>query len=350
MNARLTSFKTIEWRNDHVVLLDQRRLPEEEVYLECWDFDSVVDAIREMAIRGAPAIGVAAALGLALGAMRTEARDMNRFVQEFRQLCDRMGTARPTAVNLFWAIRRMERILHSLRKAGVDEAIDRLKAEARAILNEDIETNMRLGEAGRVVIRDGDTVLTHCNAGSLATAGYGTALGVIRAAVAEGKRVRVFADETRPRLQGARLTAWELAKDNIPVTLIADNMAGHVLKRGEISLVLVGADRIARNGDVANKIGTYGLAVLARVHGVPFYVAAPVSTIDFTLSEGGQIPIEERAPTEMTEIGHQRIAPKGVEVINPAFDVTPHRYIDGLITEQGILRPPFKRAIKALMG
>lgn len=344
------SFKSIEWKDDHVVLLDQRSLPHKEVYVECWNFDAVVDAIRDMAVRGAPAIGVAAALGLALGAMKIETQDVDSFVHRFRQLCDRMGEARPTAVNLFWAIRRMERILHSLRPERVGDAIERLKAEALAILNEDIETNMRIGQAGRVLIKDGDTVLTHCNTGSLATAGYGTALGVIRAAVAEGKKVRVFADETRPRLQGARLTAWELTKENIPVTLITDNMAGYVMKKGEISLVLVGADRIASNGDVANKIGTYGLAALAQINGVPFYVAAPVSTIDFTLSEGSQIPIEERAPTEVTEICHESIAPKGVEVINPAFDVTPHQYIDGIITEQGILKRPFKRAIRALMS
>ena len=344
------SFKTIEWKDDHVVLLDQRRLPHEEVYLKCWDFDAVVDAIRDMAIRGAPAIGVAAALGLALGAGKIETRDVTAFVGRFRQLCDSMGEARPTAVNLFWAIGRMERILHSSRVERVDEAIERLKAEALAILNEDIATNMRMGQAGKGVIRDGDTVLTHCNTGTLATAGYGTALGVIRAAVAEGKKVRVFVDETRPRLQGARLTAWELTKDKIPVTLIVDNMAGYVMKRGEVNLVLVGADRIAGNGDVANKIGTYGLAALARIHGVPFYVAAPVSTIDFALAEGSQIPIEERAPTEITEIFHERIAPNGVEVINPAFDVTPHRYIEGIITEKGILRKPFKRAIRALMS
>ncbi len=344
------SFRTIEWKGDHVVFLDQRRLPHEEVYVECWNFDSVVDAIRDMAVRGAPAIGVAAALGLALGAMSIETRDVDCFVRRFGQLCDRMGEARPTGINLFWAIKRMERILHSPPLGGVNQAVERLKAEALAILDEDIETNMRIGEAGRGMIRDGDTVLTHCNAGSLATAGYGTALGVIRAAVAEGKKVRVFVDETRPRLQGARLTAWELIKENIPVTLISDSVAGYVMKQGEISLVLVGADRIASNGDVANKIGTYGLARLARVHAIPFYVAAPVSTIDFTLLEGSQIPIEERAPTEVTKIGHETIAPHGVEVINPAFDVTPGRFIDGIITEQGVLRRPFKRAIRALMS
>jgi methylthioribose-1-phosphate isomerase len=344
------SFKTIEWRDDHVVLLDQRRLPHEEIYVECWDFDAVVDAIRDMAIRGAPAIGVAAAMGLVLGAMGIETRDMNTFIGQFRGLCEKMGAARPTAVNLSWAIRRMERILHSRHSEGVDEAVDRLKAEALAILDEDIETNRRIGQVGKAVIQDGSTVLTHCNTGTLATAGYGTALGVIRAAVADGKRVHVFADETRPRLQGARLTAWELMRDKIPLTLIADNMAGHVMKNGKISLVLVGADRIARNGDVANKIGTYSLAVLARVHKVPFYVAAPVSTIDFALSKGDEIPIEERPPGEVTHLGNKRIAPLGVEAMNPAFDVTPYRYVDGIITEQDILRRPFKRAISALEG
>jgi methylthioribose-1-phosphate isomerase len=343
-------FKTIEWKDDHVVLLDQRLLPHREVYLACWDFGSVVEAIRDMAIRGAPAIGVAAAAGLALGAMKIKARDMDGFVQEFKQLCERMGQARPTAVNLFWAIERMDRILHSSRFDRVDDAVERLKAEAQAVLNEDIETNRRMGQAGHGVISDGATVLTYCNAGSLATAGYGTALGVIRAAIAQGKRIRVLVAETRPRLQGARLTAWELAKENIPVTLIADNMAGYVMNKGEIDLVLVGADRIARNGDVANKIGTYSLAALARIHSVPFYVAAPVSTIDFTLSEGSQIPIEERAPTEVTEVCHESIAPKGVAVINPAFDVTPNRLVAGIITEKGILRRPFKRTIRALMS
>ncbi len=342
------SFKTIEWKDDHVVLLDQTKLPHREAYVECWDFDSIVNAIRGMTVRGAPAIGVAAAMGLALGAMKIKAEDMGDFLGQFRQLCDRMGQARPTAVNLFWAIRRMDRILHSSRSAGMDDAVKRLKAEAQALLNEDIETNRQIGQAGSGVIQDGDNVLTHCNAGSLATAGYGTALGVIRAAIAEGKCIRVFVGETRPRLQGARLTAWELTRENIPVTLIADNMAGYVMKRGEINLVLVGADRIASNGDVANKIGTYGLATLAKSHRVPFYVAAPVSTIDFALSEGSKIPIEERSPTEVTVIGRERIAPDGVAVMNPAFDVTPHQYIDGIITERGILRRPFKRAIRAL--
>jgi methylthioribose-1-phosphate isomerase len=289
-------------------------------------------------------------LGLALGASQIETRETGVFLDRFRELCLRMVETRPTAVNLFWAVRRMERILHSSGPVRVDEAVERLSKEALSILNEDIETNRRIGQNGKSIIRDGDTVLTHCNAGCLATAGYGTALGVIRAAVADGKRVRVFAGETRPRLQGARLTAWELVQEKIPVTLLTDNMAGYVMQRGEVSLVLVGADRIARNGDVANKIGTYGLAALARIHHIPFYVAAPVSTIDFTLSEGSQIPIEERNSTEVTRIGHEEIAPEGAEVINPAFDVTPYRLIDGIITEQGVLRRPFKRAIRALAG
>lgn len=344
------SFKTIDWKDDHVVLLDQRLLPHQEVYLACWDFESVVNAIRDMAVRGAPAIGVAAAAGLALGAMKIKAQNMDSFVEQFRQLCNRMGQARPTAVNLFWAIRRMDRILQASGVERVDKAVELLKAEARSVLTEDIETNRRIGQAGSDIIRDGDSVLTYCNAGSLATAGYGTALGVIRTAVNVGKQVRVFVSETRPRLQGARLTAWELTKENIPVTLIADNMAGYVMKERVINLVLVGADRIAKNGDVANKIGTYGLAALARFHGIPFYVAAPVSTIDFTLTDGRQIPIEERSPTEVTTVCHESIAPNGVAVINPAFDVTPHRYVDGIITERGILRRPFKRAITALMS
>ncbi|MBW2059102.1 MAG: S-methyl-5-thioribose-1-phosphate isomerase [Deltaproteobacteria bacterium] len=344
------SFRTIEWKEDHVVLLDQRRLPREQVYVECWNFDAVVEAIRNMTVRGAPAIGVVAALGLALGARQIRAREMEGFLRRFKGLCKTMGGARPTAINLFWAIGRMERILHSPRPEGIDEAVRRLEDEALAILREDVETNRLIGQVGRVVIKDGDTVLTHCNAGALATAGYGTALGVIRAAVAEGKRVRVFVDETRPRLQGARLTAWELSHDGIPVTLITDSMAGCVMQKGLIDLVLVGADRIAGNGDVANKIGTYSLATLAHVHGIPFYVAAPVSTIDVNLPEGSQIPIEERAPEEITEIFHQPIAPSGVEVFNPAFDVTPCRYVDGIITETDILREPFERTIRALMS
>jgi methylthioribose-1-phosphate isomerase len=342
------SYRAIEWKGDCLVLLDQRRLPQEEVYLECRDFDDVVDAIRDMAVRGAPAIGVTAVLGLALGAAQIQTRQMDAFKHEFRQLSQRMGEARPTAVNLFWAIRRMERILHLPSLEGVDGAIKRVTAEALAIFEEDIQINMRIGRAGKELIQDGDVVLTHCNTGALATAGYGTALGVIRAAIAEGKKVGVFVDETRPRLQGARLTAWELIREDIPVTLIVDNMAGYFMKRGDIDLVLVGADRITRNGDVANKIGTYGLAVLAQAHGIPFYVAAPISTIDFSLSDGNEIPIEERPRDEVTEICHQPIAPKGVRVINPAFDVTPHRYVNGIITEQGILRKPLKKTIGAL--
>jgi methylthioribose-1-phosphate isomerase len=336
-------FKTIEWKGDRVRLLDQRRLPQQVRYLECADASSVAKAIRSMAIRGAPAIGVAAAMGIALAAQKAQSRQPGVFYKSMEKVCQQMRQTRPTAVNLFWAVDRMERVLDQVRSSGVERVRKRLEEEARKIYEEDIEVNRRIGQNGKILIHHGDGVLTHCNAGALATAGYGTALGVIRAAWAEGKRFRVFVDETRPMLQGARLTVWELVQEKIPVTLVTDSMAGWVMSKGEIASVLVGADRIARNGDTANKIGTYSLAVLSKWHDIPFYVAAPTSTLDLNIGSGLDIPIEERAPEEVTHLGLKRIAPKGIQAFNPAFDVTPHTLIHGIITENGIIRKPFKK-------
>ncbi|HOK45877.1 MAG TPA: S-methyl-5-thioribose-1-phosphate isomerase [Bryobacteraceae bacterium] len=337
--------ETIQWTSDGVVMIDQTRLPREEVYVTCRDYREVADAIRTMVIRGAPAIGVAAAMGVALGALRSTNLDA-----EFDTICDTLARTRPTAVNLFWAIDRMKRVYRSLQGCSVETIRERLVAEAIEIRREDIAINEAIGRHGAELIPDGKTVLTHCNAGALATAGYGTALGVIRAAVAAGKKIDVFADETRPFLQGARLTVWELMRDGIPATLITDNMAGHFLKTGRIGCVVVGADRIAANGDVANKIGTYSVAVLARENGVPFYVAAPVSTLDLTLASGDLIPIEQRPAEEVTHVFEVPIAPEGVAVENPAFDVTPNRYVTAIITERGIARPPYTESLKKLVG
>ncbi|MBI5604342.1 MAG: S-methyl-5-thioribose-1-phosphate isomerase [Deltaproteobacteria bacterium] len=337
--------KTIEWKNDRVIMIDQRKLPQQETYVHCSNYRQVIKAIKEMVIRGAPAIGVAAAMGLALGAKEIEAENLGAFKVRFNKICLEMGGARPTAVNLFWAIKRMEKVVAN----GFIQKIDPLKKalirEARNMLTEDIEINKRLGSIGQEVINKGATILTHCNAGALATGGYGTALGVIRAAQEAGKEVRVIADETRPFLQGARLTAWELVKDHIPVTLITDSMAGCLMQKGLIDVVIVGADRIAANGDTANKIGTYSVAVLAREHHIPFYVAAPCSTIDIQIKGGEAIPIEERNEKEVTHLAGKRIAPPGITIMNPAFDVTPHSYISGIITEKGILKPPYRRSI-----
>lgn len=341
-------FRTIEWKGDRVRLLDQRRLPQEVRYLDCKDASSVAQAICSMAIRGAPAIGVAAAMGIALAAKKIPSRRSGDFPKRLEKVCDQMRATRPTAVNLFWAIDRMKRILARVHSYGIDETRARLEEEALRIYEEDVEVNRNIGENGKILIQDGGGVLTHCNAGGLATAGYGTALGVIYAAWAEGKRFRVFVDETRPLLQGARLTAWELVQRKIPPTILTDNMAGWLMKKGEITLVLVGADRIARNGDTANKIGTYGLAVLSRWHRLPFYVAAPTSTLDLSLASGRNIPIEERAPEEVTHFGGRRITPKGVKAFNPAFDVTPHSFIHGIITEKGIVRKPFERELRKI--
>jgi methylthioribose-1-phosphate isomerase len=327
-------------------MIDQTKLPREEVYVTCRDYQEVAQAIRGMVIRGAPAIGVAAAMGVALGALRA---DPGHLDDAFTAICDTLAGTRPTAVNLFWAIERMQRLYTSLRGRPVEEIRQRLIEEAQRIREEDIAINRAIGRHGAPLVVDGKTVLTHCNAGALATAGYGTALGVIRAACEAGKRIDVFADETRPFLQGARLTAWELAQDGIPTTLITDNMAGHFLKSGRIGCVVVGADRIARNGDTANKIGTYSVAVLAKENGVPFYVAAPVSTLDLALASGDLIPIEQRPAAEVTHVFGVAVAPEGIAVENPAFDVTPNRYVTAIITERGVARPPYEESLAALM-
>lgn len=332
---------TVEWKNDRVVILDQRVLPGEVQFLHCATYQEVAAAIRDLNVRGAPAIGVTAAMGMALGARQYATDDPAEFQAFMEEVCRTLASTRPTAVNLFWAIARMKRVLAELSGSSVKEMQYRLKEEALAILDEDLKMNRKIGEWGSAVIRDGDHILTHCNAGALATAGYGTALGVVRAAWEQGKQIRVYADETRPILQGARLTAWELQQDGIPVTLITDNAAGALMRQGGIHCCVVGADRIAANGDVANKIGTYSVAVLARAHGIPFYVAAPSSTIDLKTATGEGIPIEERHPSEVTWFyGERMIAPQGVDVWNPAFDVTPAAYITGIITELGIFSPP----------
>lgn len=351
-------FKTIEWTADGVRMIDQTRLPAEEVYRTCRDYREVAEAIRSMVIRGAPAIGVAAAMGIALGVKNSSARSVAELRAEFETIASIMSKTRPTAVNLFWAVKRMRGIFEqSLAESMAGQTVDaerirhtqaKLIEEAQRVLAEDIAVNEAMGRHGAVLLGDSTTVLTHCNAGALATGGYGTALGVVRAAIAAGKRIQVFADETRPFLQGARLTAWELAKDGIPVTLITDSMAGHFMHQGRIHAALVGADRIAANGDVANKIGTYTVAVLARENGIPFYVAAPLSTIDLSLASGDQIPIEERSAGEVTRVGSVAIAPAGVEARHPAFDVTPHRYVTAIITERGIAREPYRESLKAL--
>lgn len=331
-----------------LTMLDQRRLPAEEVDVRCTTHAEVAEAIRSMVVRGAPAIGIAAAYGIALGVMSTRAEG-DALAREFSAICDEMGATRPTAVNLFWAIDRLKRCFEATPKAPRAALAHALLQECRAIEAEDLAACRRMGDLGASLMPDSARVLTHCNAGGLATAGYGTALGVIRSAAREGKIVAVFADETRPYLQGARLTAWELMKDRIPTTLITDSMAGHLMARGEINAVVVGADRIAANGDVANKIGTYTVAVLARENGIPFYVAAPISTFDLATPTGDAIPIEERAPSEVTHHAGVRLAPEGVGVRNPAFDVTPYRYVTAIICERGIARPPFGESLRALV-
>ena len=341
-------FKTIEWKEDRVRILDQRRLPREIRYLDCQDASSVARAIRTMAIRGAPAIGVAAAMGIALAAKKAGDRRAERFLKGVARVCQEMKRTRPTAVNLYWAVDRMERILDQVPLYGVEKARRNLVAEALRIHKEDVEVNRKIGKYGKGLIKNGDGVLTHCNAGALATGGYGTALGVIYAARDQGKKFQVFVDETRPMLQGCRLTAWELVQEKIPATLITDNMAGVLMRKGLVDLVVVGADRIARNGDTANKIGTYGLAVLSKSHDIPFYVAAPTSTLDLSLVSGEEIPIEERSVAEVTHFCGYLIAPKGMKAFNPAFDVTPHSLINGIITEKGIIRRPFHKSLKKM--
>ena len=328
--------ETIQWTDAGVVMIDQRRLPREQVFVTCRTYQEVAEAIRNMTIRGAPAIGVAAAMGVALGV--AEGAD-------FETVCATLAATRPTAVNLFWAIERMRRLHASLD--GGDRA-QRLIEEAKKIRIEDIAICQSIGRNGAGLVPDGKTVLTHCNAGALATAGYGTALGVIRAAVAAGKKIDVFADETRPFLQGSRLTAWELQHDGIPVKLITDSMAGYFLHSGRIGCVVVGADRIAANGDVANKIGTYALAVLAKENGVPFYVAAPLSTLDLKIASGAEIPIEQRAASEVTHVFGVPVAPENIEVENPAFDVTPARYVTAIITERGVARAPYEESLRGI--
>ncbi|HWQ53250.1 MAG TPA: S-methyl-5-thioribose-1-phosphate isomerase [Bryobacteraceae bacterium] len=338
--------ETIQWTPEGVVMIDQTRLPLEETYVTCRNYEEVAEAIRGMVIRGAPAIGVAAAMGVALGVAQSDGRDLDA---HFARVCDTLAATRPTAVNLFWAIERMKGVYAGLRGRPLQEIRERLAAEAQLVKAEDIEINRAMGRHGAALVPDGKTVLTHCNAGALATAGYGTALGVIRAAVEAGKHIDVLADETRPFLQGARLTVWELQQDNIPATLITDNMAGHFLKSGRIGCVVVGADRIAANGDVANKIGTYSVAVLARENNVPFYVAAPVSTLDLALVSGNEIPIEQRAASEVTHVFGHPVAPEGTRVENPAFDVTPNRYVSAIITERGVARAPYTESLARLL-
>jgi methylthioribose-1-phosphate isomerase len=340
---------TIAWEDDAIVMVDQRKLPASEVYVRCRTPIEVAKAIRTMVIRGAPAIGVAAAMGIALGMSRSKATGTRQFAAEFQKTCDLMAATRPTAVNLFWAIERMKRAFTDGAQAGegVEELRARLGAEARRLHDEDVESCRTIGRLGGALVPDGARVLTHCNAGALATCGYGTALGVIRGAVESGKRVTVLADETRPFLQGARLTAWELVKEGIETTVITDNMAGALMQTGQIDIVVVGADRIAANGDTANKIGTYSVAVLAREHRIPFYVAAPWSTVDLDTPDGGHIPIEERDAREVTHVGASQLAPAGARIRNPAFDVTPHRYITAIVTDRGVLRPPFIESLAA---
>lgn len=331
---------TVEWKDGAVRLLDQSRLPAQVEFLDCRDYRAVAQAIRELKVRGAPAIGVTAAMGIALGAGSLKAPDFDAFVTAFAEICEHLAASRPTAVNLFWAIARMKRKLAELRGQSLTAIQEELIQESQMILDEDVALCKAMGQHGAALIQSGQTILTHCNAGALATAGYGTALGVVRAAWEQGKQIRVIADETRPVLQGARLTAWELMQDKIPVTLITDNMAGALMRQGKIQICIVGADRIAANGDVANKIGTYSVAVLARAHGIPFYVAAPYSTIDLNTKTGAEIPIEQRHPREVTAIhGSHPVAPDGVEVFNPAFDVTPADLITGIITERGVFKP-----------
>src|SRR5512136_2973267 len=342
--------RTVEWRGGRVAMIDQRALPHELIVVEYADYRQVAAAIRDMVVRGAPAIGVSAAMGLALAALQSPARDRLGLLRDLETAAQELRAARPTAVNLGWALDRMMRCAtdESLRKA--DDIRAALVAEAQAMAEEDVAVNKRMGANGASLIHDGDTILHHCNTGGLAAVDYGTALGAIRCAHEQGKRVHVLVDETRPRLQGARLSAWELSQWGIPFTLIADGAAGHFLRQGRINLVLFGADRIARNGDVANKVGSYMLATVAHENGVPVYSVAPTSTVDLSLAKGDAIPIEERDPREVTEIGGVRIAPQGITVANPAFDVTPHRYITGIVTENGIAYPPFDVSLPRWMG
>lgn len=343
----MSSFKTIEWKNNKVIMIDQRKLPTKEVYVECESYEEVAECIKNMVIRGAPAIGVAASMGIAIGALKIETEDKNAFLQSLEKIYSTIWNTRPTAVNLFWAIEKMKTIVEK----NIDFSIDKIKniliESAIEICKKDVESCKRIGKFGSGLIKNNSVILTHCNAGGLATAGYGTALGVIRAAFEEGKQISVISSETRPFLQGSRLTAWELKKDNIPVKLITDNMAGYLMSNNMIDCIVVGADRIASNGDVANKIGTYSLSVLAKHHGIPFYVAAPVSTIDFKCSSGKDIPIEERNPNEVTHIFNKRVAAE-VDVFNPAFDITPNENVNSIITDVGLFQPNYKESLSLI--
>jgi methylthioribose-1-phosphate isomerase len=341
--------QTLEWTDRGVRFIDQTKLPTEETYVTCRTYQEVADVIRNMVVRGAPAIGVAAAMGVALGVKNSKAESAGDLKREFDQICDVIGKTRPTAVNLFWAIRRMREKFETLRVRPVAQIKQALVEEAQRVHAEDIAINQAMGRHGAALMPASGSVLTHCNAGALATAGYGTALGVIRAAVEQGKKIHVYADETRPFLQGSRLTAWELVKDGIPTTVISDNMSGAIMRQGKIAAVVVGADRIAANGDVANKIGTYTVAVLAREHDIPFYVAAPISTVDLETPDGSKIPIEQRNPIEVTTIAGKLMTPEGVQIENPAFDVTPAKYVTAIVTERGIARAPYGESLARLV-
>ncbi len=342
--------QTLEWTEQGVRFIDQTKLPTEETYVTCTTYEQVADAIQTMVVRGAPAIGVAAAMGIALGAQNSKAETVAELKRDLDQICDVIGKTRPTAVNLFWAIRRMQEKFERVRIRPIAQIKRDLVDEAKRMHAEDIAANQAMGRHGATLMPSEGGVLTHCNAGALATAGYGTALGVIRAAVEQGKKIHVYADETRPFLQGSRLTAWELMKDGIPTTVISDNMAGAMMKQGKIEAIVVGADRIAANGDVANKIGTYTVAVLAKENGIPFYVAAPISTVDMACPDGDRIPIEQRNPKEVTHIGGKQMTPDGVSIENPAFDVTPAKYVAAIITERGIAREPYRESLERLAG
>jgi len=340
--------KTVEYIDGIVRMIDQRRLPLEKVFVDCKEIDDVANAIRRMVIRGAPAIGVSAAMGVSLGAESIDADNFDAFYSKLEDKCVPLANSRPTAVNLAWGIERMKRVALESRLLTIPELKKKLKHEALDICKEDIESNMAMGNFGQTLINDGSTVLTHCNAGALATAGFGTALGVIRAAVNAGKAINVLADETRPFLQGARLTVWELMEDNIPVKLITDNMSGFFMKNNQVDAVVVGADRIAGNGDVANKIGTYMVAVLAQKHQIPFYVAAPISTLDLSLNSGDEIPIEQRSEDEVVSLNNKRITPEGASAAHPAFDITPNDLVTAIITDKGIAKPPYLASLKNL--
>ena len=342
--------QTLEWTEQGVRFIDQTKLPTEETYVTCKTYEQVADVIRTMVVRGAPAIGVAAAMGIALGIDNSKAETVGELKRELDQICEVIGKTRPTAVNLFWAIRRMQEKFERVRIRPVAQIKRELVEESKRMHAEDIAANQAMGRHGAALMPSEGGVLTHCNAGALATAGYGTALGVIRAAVEQGKKIHVYADETRPFLQGSRLTAWELMKDGIPTTVIADNMAGAMMKQGKIGAIVVGADRIAANGDVANKIGTYSVAVLAKENGIPFYVAAPISTVDMACPTGDQIPIEQRNVREVSHIAGKQMTPDGVSIENPAFDVTPGKYVSAIITERGLAREPYTESLLRLMG